>query len=292
MTLSNRSSSSRSRCDTRLVAAVATAALGSSAIFVLIVGFLLKESWPALSTIGPARFLFDPAWRPTEGLFGLAPMLSASLAASVGAVILATPLGVASAIFCRHYAPPPIGWIHRWSMALLSGVPSVVIGLWGLTAIVPLIGRFEPPGASLLAGILILTVMITPTIALTSGAALDSLPDAYGRGAVALGLSREATLAHVLLPAARGGVAAGILLAAARALGETMAIVMVSGNVVQAPLSLFDPVRTLTANIALEMAYATGSHRASLFVSGLILTALVIALAAAAWRLSRERCHG
>lgn len=292
MTLSNRSSSSRSRRETPLVAAAATAALVSSAIFVLIVGFLLKESWPALSKIGPVRFFLDPAWRPTEGLFGLAPMLSASLAASTGAVILATPLGVASAIFCRHYAPPAIARIHYWSMALLSGIPSVVIGLWGLTAIVPLIGRFEPPGASLLAGILILTLMITPTIALMSGVAMDSLPDEYGRGAAALGLSREATLTHVLLPAARGGIAAGILLAAARALGETMAIVMVSGNVVQSPTGLFDPVRTLTANIALEMAYATGSHRASLFVSGLILTVLVMAIAASAWRFSEDRGHG
>jgi phosphate transport system permease protein len=291
MTSSNRSSSSPSRHDAGLGTAAAIAALVSSAICVLIIGFLLKESWPALSRIGAARFLSDPAWRPTEELFGLAPMLSASLAASAGAILVATPLGVASAIFCRHYASPAIARIHHWSMVLLSGVPSVVIGLWGLTAIVPLIGRFEPPGASLLAGILILTLMIAPTIALTTGAALDLVPDAYWRGAAALGLSREGTLAHVLLPAARGGVAAGILLAAVRALGETMAIVMVSGNVVQTPVSLFDPVRTLTANIALEMAYATGSHRASLFVSGLVLTALVLALAAAAWRLSGDRGH-
>lgn len=277
--------------DARLAGASAIAALAVSALFVLIVLFVFGESWPALRRIDPARFLLDPAWHPTEGLFGLLPMLSASLAASVGALILATPLGVASALFCRHYAPPTIARLYRWAIILLSGLPSVVLGLWGLTVVVPLIARIEPPGASLLAGILILTLMIAPTIALTTEAALAAAPEAYWRGAAALGLSREGAIAHVVLPATRASIAAGVLLAAARALGETMAIVMVSGNVVQAPTSLFDPVRTLTANIALEMAYATGNHRASLFVSGLMLTALVLALAASARRLTGARAH-
>lgn len=277
--------------DARLGGLATLAALAVSALFVLIILFIFKESWPALRQITPARFFLDSAWRPTEGLFGLSPMLSASVAASAGALLLATPLGVAAALFCRHYAPPIIARLFRWAIILLSGLPSVVIGLWGLTVIVPLIARIEPPGASLLAGILILTLMITPTIALTTEAALAAVPGAYWRGAEALGLSREAAIVHILLPAARGGVAAGVLLAAARALGETMAIVMVSGNVVQTPASLFDPVRALTANIALEMAYATGTHRAALFVSGLLLTALVLALAAMARRLTEARAH-
>ncbi|WP_232366129.1 phosphate ABC transporter permease subunit PstC [Methylocystis silviterrae] len=258
-------------------------------MFVLIILFIFEESWPALRQINPARFLLDRAWHPTERLYGLLPMLSASLAASAGALLLAAPLGVASALFCRHYAPPLIARAFRWAIILLSGVPSVVLGLWGLTVIVPLIGQIEPPGASLLAGILILTLMIAPTIALTTEAALAAVPEAYWRGAAALGLSREGAIAHIVLPAARAGIAAGVLLAAARALGETMAIVMVSGNVVQTPTSLFDPVRTLTANIALEMAYATGTHRASLFVSALLLTAAILALAAAAWCLTTMR---
>lgn len=291
MISSRRNSLSPSVRDARLFCVAAVAALVASALFVLIVLFVFKESWPALQRINPTRFLLDPAWRPTEGLFGLLPMLSASLAASAGALLLASPLGVASALFSRHYAPPMIARLYRWAIILLSGVPSVVLGLWGLTVIVPLIGRIEPPGASLLAGILILALMITPTIALTTEAALVAVPDALWRGAAALGLSREGTIAHVVLPATRASIAAGVLLAAARALGETMAIVMVSGNVVQTPTSLFDPVRTLTANIALEMAYATGNHRASLFVSGLLLTALVLALAASAWRLTGVRAH-
>lgn len=291
MISSRRSSLSPSVRDARLGAALAAAALAASALCVLIVLFVFEESWPALQRIGPARFLLDPAWRPTEGLFGLLPMLSASLAAAAGALLLATPLGVASALFCRYYAPPALARPYRWAVILLSGVPSVVLGLWGLTVIVPLIGRIEPPGASLLAGILILTLMITPTIALTTETALAAVPAAYWRGAAALGMSREGALAHVALPAARSGIAAGVLLAGARALGETMAVLMVSGNVAQTPASLFDPVRTLTANIALEMAYATGTHRAALFVSGLLLSALVLALAASAWRLTGARAH-
>lgn len=291
MISSRRNSLSPSARDARLAKGLTLAALATSALFVLIVAFVLKESWPALRRIDPARFLLDPAWHPTEGLFGLAPMLSASLAASVGALILATPLGVASALFCRYYAPPMIARLYRWAIILLSGLPSVVLGLWGLTVIVPLIGLIEPPGASLLAGILILTLMIAPTVALTTETALAAVPDTHWRSAASLGLSREGAIAHVVLPAARASIAAGVLLAAARALGETMAIVMVSGNVVQTPTSLFDPVRTLTANIALEMAYATGDHRASLFVSGLTLTALVLALAASARRLTRGRAH-
>lgn len=286
-----RSSLSPSVRDARLARVLAVAALAASALFVLIILFLVREAWPVLRRIALLRFFLDPEWHPSEGLFGLAPMLSASLATSAGAVIVAAPLGVASALFRHFYAPPWLARLYRWAIILLSGIPSVVLGFWGLTVIVPLIGRIEPPGASLLSGILILTLMITPTIALTTEAALAAVPGSYWRGAAALGMSREGTILHVALPSKRASIAAGVLLAAGRALGETMAVVMVSGNVVQTPTSLFDPIRTLTANIALEMAYATGDHRASLFVSGLLLTALVLALAASAMRLGETRRH-
>jgi phosphate transport system permease protein len=291
MISSRRNSLSLSVGDARLGGIAAAAALAASALFVLIVVFVFKESWPALRQIDLVRFLFDPAWHPTEGLFGLTPMLAASLAASAGALLLATPLGLASALFCHYYAPPMVARLYRWAIVVLSGLPSVVLGLWGLTVVVPLIAWIEPPGASLLAGILILTLMIAPTIALTTEASLAAVPLAYWRGAAALGLSREGAIAHVVLPATRAGIAAGVLLAGARALGETMAIAMVAGNVVQTPTNFFDPVRTLTANIALEMAYATGTHRASLFVSGLLLTALVLSLAASARRLAGGPAH-
>jgi phosphate transport system permease protein len=274
----------RSRTDQPLISVLAIAAVIAATILLLILLFLLRESWPVLQKIGIVRFFTDDGWHPLEGLYGLAPMLWATLAAGIGAVLLATPLGLASALFARFYAPRWLALPFQRMVALLAGIPSVVFGFWGLTVL--------PPGASLLAGILILTLMILPTIALTADAALAAVPEHYSRGSAALGLSRATTILGVLLPAAKAGITGGILLAAARALGETMAVLMVAGNVVQTPASLFDPIRTLTANIALEMAYATGDHRASLFVSGLMLMSLVLVLAMLASRLGGGRLHG
>lgn len=277
--------------DARLVWLLAASAAIASGLLLLIVLFLAKEAWPVLVHAGPSAFASTNGWYPTEGSFGLVPMLAASAAMSALAIVIAAPLGVASALFCRFYAPPAIARVYRWAIILLAGVPSVVLGLWGLTVIVPLIIRFSPPGTSLLAGSLILALMIIPTVALTTEAAIAAIPKAYWEGAAALGLTREATILGVVLPSTRPSIFSGILLATARALGETMAVLMVSGNVVQVPQSLFDPVRTLTANIALEMAYATGDHRAWLFVSGLLLTLLVLALAAAARRTGGQVVH-
>ena len=268
--------SSRRRADRHWAFALGTLTTGAALLAVLIVGFLSRESSPVLRDAGVQRLLADPAWQPLEGLFGLAPMLYATLLAAGGAVLIATPLGVASAVFERYYAGTSLRRATRMMLGLLAGVPSVVFGLWGLTVLVPLIARWQPPGASLLAAILILALMILPTVALTAGSALAAVAPAWLRGAEALGLSRRAVIVGVALPAARSGIVAGVLLALARAVGETMAVLMVAGNVVQVPTSLFDPVRALTANIALEMAYATDLHRSGLFASGLLLMALVL----------------
>ncbi len=214
-------------------------------------------------------------------------MLWGTLAAAGIAVALATPLALLSAVFCRFYAPPTIARFYRRMIQLLAGIPSVVYGLWGLTALVPLIQHFRPPGTSLLAGAAVLTLMILPTIALLADAALANVPGDHLRAAAAAGLSRPGTIRGVVFPAARAGIFTGILLGTGRAIGETMAVLMVCGNIVQTPTSLFDPIRTLTANIALEMAYAMGDHRSALFVSGLALMAIVIALVAMADRIGR-----
>lgn len=283
---------SRSRTDHWLGMTLGVAAAMSTVIVVLIALFLLTESWPVLTSVGPWRFLADRSWNPTEMLYGMQPMLIGTLLASLGATLIAAPLGIGSALFCRYVAPAWVARVQRTVVTLLAGIPSVVFGFWGVVVLVPLIARIEPPGASLLAATIVLAIMILPTVALTADAALGAVPQTYGQGAAALGLSREAAIVNVLLPAARGGICAGLLLALARALGETMAVLMVAGNVVQIPSSLFDPVRTLTANIALEMAYAAGDHRASLFVSGLALTGIVAAIAYVAWRMSEGRSHG
>lgn len=261
-------------------------------IVLLIVTFLIVEALPVLRHVGVLRFFTDPSWHPAEGFYNLTPMLWGTLFAMAGSVLIATPLGILSAVFCQYYAPTRLARPYRRLIELLAGIPSVVYGFWGLVVLVPLIGEIHPPGPSLLAGILVLTIMILPTIALMADASLANVPQQYVRGAAALGLPRWAMIRGVVFPAAKSGLFTGVILETGRAIGETMAILMVCGNVVQTPSNLFDPIRTLTANIALEMAYALGNHRAALFMSGLVLMALIIALTISAEWISRGRIYG
>jgi phosphate transport system permease protein len=271
--------------------ALGALSVGAGLLALLVFAFLLRESTPVLTRVGPWRLLADASWQPLDGLFGLAPMLYATVLAAGGATLIAAPLGVASAVFERFYAGVRLQRAARMMFGLLAGMPSVVFGLWGLTVLVPLIARWHPPGASLLAATLILALMILPTVALTASSALAAVEPAWLRGADALGLSRRAVILGVALPAARSGVLAGVLLALARAVGETMAVLMVAGNVVQVPTSLFDSVRVLTANIALEMSYATDMHRSGLFASGLLLMTLVLALSLLSSTTAGRRRH-
>ncbi|WP_107668310.1 phosphate ABC transporter permease subunit PstC [Cyanothece sp. BG0011] len=267
-------------------------ALITGMIVILITSFLLLEALPLLQQVGWLRFVRDQAWHPVQGLYNLMPMLWGTLLVTLGSVLLATPLGIGSALFCQYYAPPFIGKGYRALIELLAGIPSVVYGFWGLVVLVPLIGKWQPPGTSLLAGIIILTLMILPTIALTAEASFAEVPTEYVQGAAALGLSHWATIRGVIIPAAQSGLVTGLILATGRAIGETMAVLMVCGNVVQTPKSLFDPVRTLTANIALEMAYALGNHRSALFVTGLLLMMLITLLIGIAEGMSWSKDYG
>lgn len=277
--------------DSLLQGILRVGAVISALVMLLISLFLVVESWPVLGQISPVRFFTDTSWHPLEGAYQLMPMLVGTLYASVGALLLAIPLGIASALFIVYYVSPRLAKWYKRLVELLAGIPSVVFGFWGLTTLVPLINQLHPPGASLLAAILVLTLMILPTITLTAYSALMVVPVEFLRNAIALGISRWGMIQGVALPAAKNGIAAGIILAAARALGETMAVLMVAGNVVQYPETFFDPVRTLAANIALETAYAMGDHRAVLFVSGLLLMLLVMVLSGMAGSLEKKR-HG
>ncbi|OLT58967.1 phosphate ABC transporter permease subunit PstC [Moorena bouillonii] len=279
---------SPSRSDTILILTLQGCAVVAGAIVVLIVVFLITEALPVLGQVGLLPFFTDPSWHPAETLYNFTPMLWGTLLVTAGAMLVATPLGILSAVFCQYYAPSSIAGLYRRLIELLAGMPSVVYGFWGLVELVPLIGRFQPPGASLLAGIAILTLMILPTIALTADASFAKVPPEYLQGAAALGLSRWATVQGVVFPAAKSGLFTGLILGTGRAIGETMAVLMVCGNVVQTPKSLFEPMRTLTANIALEMAYAMGNHRSALFVSGLLLMAIILVLVAIAEMISKE----
>ncbi|HNO75480.1 MAG TPA: phosphate ABC transporter permease subunit PstC [Nitrosomonas mobilis] len=273
--------------DSLLRGILSMGAVISALVMLLIVIFLILESWSLLGRISPARFFTDTSWHPLEGAYHLMPMLAGTLYASAGALLLAIPLGIASALFIVYYASPRLAKWYKRLVELLAGIPSVVFGFWGLTTLVPLINQIHPPGASLLAAILILALMILPTITLTAYSALMAVPDEFLRNATALGLSRWGMIRGVAFPAARTGIVAGIILATGRAIGETMAVLMVAGNVVQYPDGLFDPIRTLASNIALEMAYAMGDHRAVLFVSGLLLMLMVMMLSGMAGWLGR-----
>lgn len=258
--------------------ALTLCAIVAGSLILGITGFVFWEAWPALQEISLTRFFSDPGWYPTVGEFNLAPILLGTLLTTLGAIVLAGPLGIASAVFVQFYAPACWATVQRRVIELLAGIPSVVYGLWGLVVLVPLLSAWGGSGQSLLAASLILAAMILPTVAVTADAAIQSVPAATLRGAAALGLGRWSTAWRVALPACRRAILSGLTLAIGRALGETVAVLLVAGNVVQVPASIADPVRTLTANIALEMGYATVDHRSVLFVSGLTLMATVFLL--------------
>lgn len=267
--------SDRLRSDRLLSIVCRTLAASSAAIVLLIVGYLVRESLPALARLGFVRFLTDTSWHPLSGDFRLTPMIVATLVTSIGAVTLATPLGIASAVFIRFYAPASLALGHRRLLELLAGIPSVVFGLWGLVVLAPVVARLGGSGQNLFTATLVLGLMVLPTVALLSESAIAAVPREWIAGAAALGMERSAVIGKVVLPAARRGIGVAVVLAVTRALGETMAVLMVAGNIVEMPQSLLSPGRTLNANIALELGYASASHRSVLFVSGLMLMLLV-----------------
>lgn len=261
----------------------------SASVLLLAIGVVVAESLPALREVGLWRMLSDSSWHPTSDRFGLAPMLIGTLLVTGFSITIAAPLAVMSAVFRKFYAPGWLSALFRRLIELLAAIPSVVFGFWGLTVLVPLISSVVPPGASLLAASIVLALMIFPTVELITGAAIGSVPESYYLGACALGLSRERAIWKVVIPTAQSGVSAGIVLGIARAAGETMAVMMVAGNVVQIPASVFQPVRTLSANIALEVAYAIELHRSALFASGLIMVIATLLIFACAEVIARRR---
>ena len=250
----------------------------SVAILVLIGIFMVLKSAPFFAEVGVASLWQDNHWAPTEGLFNLVPMLAGSLVITLGAVLLAAPTGVLLAVFGRYYAPPWLASTYRGLIELLSGIPSVVYGFWGLIVLVPLISQVVPPGASVLAGCIVLALMVLPLVVLAADIGFAQVPAKWLAAADALALHRWSKIRRIVLPQTLPAILSGVTLQTGRALGETMAVLMVCGNIVQIPTSPFEPARTLTANIALEMAYATGSHVHALFVSGLLLLLLTVGL--------------
>lgn len=277
------------RRDAALTWATRLCAVIAGALTLLVFAFLVGETLPLCIKLSPHHLLVDARWAPRDGSIGLFPMMAGSAFVVGGAMLLSTPLGVAVAALSAFFAPRSISLLLRGVLGILAGVPSVVYGLWGLTVLVPLIHAVRAPGVSLLAGILVLGLMILPTMALLADAALRAVPVEQMRAAAALGLSDFASVLHVALPCARGALATASILQVGRAVGETMAVIMVMGNTIQIPSSPFDPARALTAHIALEMGYAMGDHRRALFAAGLLLLVTVATLVTLVDRVESRR---
>ena len=253
-------------------------ALSSVAILASITFFIVREGAPLVYNVGLGNF-FSTDWHPTAGRYGIALMIVGSTAVTVGALTFGVPLGIACAIVLGEMAPARARQFLKPAIETLAGIPSVVYGFMGIVLVLPFIRRhLGGPGASGLAAAVILGVMILPTIIAISLDALQAVPRSYREGSLAMGATQWQTIWRVVLPAARSGIVAAVILGMGRAVGETMAVVMVAGNAVQLPHSPLDPVRTLTANLALEMGYAAGDHRAALFATGIVLFAVIVVL--------------
>lgn len=265
-------------------------ALSTIACLLLIAIFIFKEGLPFIIEVGPRAFLFSSDWQPHLGRFGIFPMILASLYVTFGAMLVGAPLGVAVAVFLNEFAPRRLTVVAKPLIELLAGIPSVVYGFIGVVVLAPLIRQFlGGPGLSLLAAAVILGIMILPTVISISIDALAAVPKSFREGAMALGATRWQSVHMVVIKAARSGIVASIILGMGRAIGETMAVIMVAGNSVKMPDSALDSVRTLTANIALEMGYATGLHRQALFATGVVLFVVIMALNALALTLMKRR---
>ena len=255
----------------------ATAAALSIAAVALICLFLLVNGVPAMAKIGLPEFLFGMTWRPANDLFGIFPMIVGSLYVTAGAIVVGVPGGLLTAVYLSRFARGRVGSFLRSGVELLAGIPSVVYGFFGLVIIVPFVRLLGPgTGLSVLAASLILGIMILPTIITVAQSALDAVPARYYEGALALGVDHEHAVFKVVVPAAASGIMAAIVLGLGRAIGETMAVVMVAGNMPIIPDSLLSGVRTMTANIVLEMGYAADLHRGALIGTGVVLFVFIL----------------
>ncbi len=244
---------------------------------VLICVFLFVNGVPAILKVGIGNFLGGKEWRPGNGIYGIFPMILGSVYITAGAVIIGVPIGILVSVFMSEYCPV---WLYRFlkpAVELLAGIPSVVYGFFGVMVLVPWIRSiFHKGGESILTASILLGIMILPTIIGVSESALRAVPRNYYEGALALGATKERSIFSVMLPAAKSGISAGIILGIGRAIGETMAVVMVAGNQARVPDSILKGVRTMTTNIVIEMGYAQDLHRETLIATGVILFLFIL----------------
>ncbi len=255
------------------------AAIASIVAVFLICLFLFVNGIPAIGKIGIFDFLLGTKWAPSNNppSFGIFPMILGSIYVTAGAIVIGVPIGILTSVFMAKYCPRRIYKVLKPATELLAGIPSVVYGFFGLVVIVPVIRSLAGgTGSSILAASILLGIMILPTIIGVSESAIRSVPESYYEGSLALGATHERTIFRVMLPAARSGIMAGIVLGIGRAIGETMAVIMVAGNQARMPAGLLKGIRTLTANIVIEMGYAADLHREALIATGVVLFIFIL----------------
>lgn len=254
-------------------ACVSVAAVAAICLFMFVNGI------PAMGKIGVFKFLLGTEWSPSKGVYGILPMIIGSIYVTAGAAVVGVPIGILTAVFMVYYCPAPIYKIVKPAIDLLAGIPSIVYGFFGLVVIVPVIqDLLGTSGKGVLTASILLGLMILPTIISTAESSLRAAPDMYYEGALALGATKERSIFGAVFPAARSGILSGVILGIGRAIGETMAVVIVAGNQAVIPKSLTDGVRTLTANIVLEMAYAAELHREALIATAVVLFVFILAI--------------
>lgn len=257
-----------------------TAACVSILAVMLICVFLFSSGIPAIGKIGPLNFLGGTVWKPSNNLFGILPMILGSIYVTAGAIVIGVPIGIFMAVFMARFCPSGLYKILKPAVELLAGIPSIVYGFFGMEVLVPMLrdvfGDFNCKGNSMLAASILLGIMILPTIIGVSESAIRAVPNSYYEGSLALGADHERSVFFAVLPAAKSGILAGVVLGIGRAIGETMAVIMVAGNQPVIAHSIFKGVRTMTANVVIEMGYATGLHREALIATGVVLFVFIL----------------
>ena len=261
------------------------------AVFLICI-FLFANGIPTIGEIGPLKFLLGREWKPSNNKFGIFPMIIASIYVTGGAVVLGVPIALFTSVFMARYCPKKIYGPLKSGIELMAGVPSIVYGFFGLVLIVPLIRNvFGGTGTSMLAAVILLGMMILPTIIGVTESAIRSVPESYYEGSLALGATKERSIFAVMIPAAKSGILAGIVLGIGRAIGETMAVVMIAGNQPRMPEGLLKGVRTMTMNIVTEMGYASGLHREALIATAVVLFVFILIINLSLSLLNRRAEH-
>lgn len=244
---------------------------------VLICVYLFSTGIPAMGEIGVTDFLFGTKWKPSSGYYGIFPMIIGSILVTGIAIAIGVPIGILCAVFMSHYCPKKLYSFVKPAINLLAGIPSIVFGFFGLMVIVPIMKElFGGSGKSLLTAGVLLGIMILPTVIKTTESSLNAVPRSYYEGALALGATHERSVFFASLPAAKSGILAAIILGVGRAIGETMAVILVAGNQTVIPKSITSGVRTMTSNIVMEMGYAGGLHRGALIATGVVLFVFIL----------------